>query len=132
MADPDHIVIFDGDCGLCSRVVRTILSLDRRASIHFTPIQSPTGRSLLRNHGVPDPRLDTVYFLDRERLWSRSDAALRVLSRLPFPWPLAGILRFVPRALRDFLYDQVAARRTLVKDGGGCRLGREDERMRFL
>ncbi|HTE07093.1 MAG TPA: DCC1-like thiol-disulfide oxidoreductase family protein, partial [Planctomycetota bacterium] len=36
------ILFFDGTCGLCSGVVRWCLRRDRRAVLHFAPLQGAT------------------------------------------------------------------------------------------
>jgi len=47
--------------------------------------------------------LDTVTVVDGDRIYIKSDAALYVAGRLPFPWPLLRCLAIVPRAWRDRL-----------------------------
>jgi predicted DCC family thiol-disulfide oxidoreductase YuxK len=44
-------------------------------------------------------------------VYTRSSAALRIARGLPFPWSLARVLNFVPRPLRDGVYDFVARHR---------------------
>jgi predicted DCC family thiol-disulfide oxidoreductase YuxK len=56
-------------------------------------------------------RIDGVFFIEDGRLWARSDAALRIARRLRAPWSLLGILRIVPRPVRDRIYDVVARNR---------------------
>jgi len=41
----------------------------------------------------------------------RSEAALRIAARLGAPWSWLVMLRVLPRAWRDAVYDFVAARR---------------------
>jgi predicted DCC family thiol-disulfide oxidoreductase YuxK len=48
---------------------------------------------------------------DDGRVFTRSDAALRVARRLTFPWPMVSALAIVPRALRDRTYDAIARHR---------------------
>ena len=54
-------VFFDGDCGLCSRVVRFIYRYEKKAKISFSPLQSDFAIKILaKNNTKPD--LNTFYF----------------------------------------------------------------------
>jgi predicted DCC family thiol-disulfide oxidoreductase YuxK len=33
------VLFFDGECGLCNRVVRLMLRLDRRGRLRYAPLQ---------------------------------------------------------------------------------------------
>jgi hypothetical protein len=50
-ARPDPVLLFDGECGLCQRLVRVLLGLDRRGRLRFAPLQGPAAQSYLRQHG---------------------------------------------------------------------------------
>jgi predicted DCC family thiol-disulfide oxidoreductase YuxK len=103
------IVLFDGVCNLCNAIVRFVVARDPHAHFQFAPLTSDTaGRAL---QGVPPPGPETVVLVEDGRLYTRSDAALRIARRLTFPWPLAYGLIVVPKGLRDWLYDLVARHR---------------------
>ena len=111
-----HLLLYDGVCGLCDRFVRFVLAHDRGRRFRFAAMQSPVGRNLVSAFGRDPDRLDTVYVIvdyrsAAGRVLSRSAAALFVLGQLGWPWRLATVLRWVPAALRDRLYDRVAAHR---------------------
>ncbi len=108
---PD-LLFFDGACGLCHGSVRFAVHRDRDGAIRYAPIGGPTWQQ----HLTPKQREtapDSVLVLTAEgELLERSDAALRVLRRLPWPWSwLGGALGWIPRPLRDATYDWVARRR---------------------
>ena len=54
-AEIGPVLLFDGTCGLCNRCVRLLLRLDRRARLHFAPLQSAPAQAYLRTHGLPTP-----------------------------------------------------------------------------
>jgi predicted DCC family thiol-disulfide oxidoreductase YuxK len=67
------------------------------------------------------------------RVYTRSDAALRIARYLGGPWHLARIGRLVPRAIRDALYDLIARHRHRLSAGGPqCLIPRAEVRARFL
>lgn len=106
----DCIVLFDGECGLCSAAVQFWIERDPRARLRFASLHSPVAQDLLAARGAT-PLPDSIVLLERGRLHLRSSAALRIARVLRFPWPLLAILLLVPRPLRDRVYDLVARRR---------------------
>jgi predicted DCC family thiol-disulfide oxidoreductase YuxK len=111
-----HLVLFDGVCGLCNRVVRFILPRDHVGIFDFAALQSETGRGWLRRFRRDPDALDTFVVIRDYRgpgpeMLTRSDAALFVMRWLGHPWRALSTLRLVPVALRDFGYDVAARRR---------------------
>ena len=111
-----HLLLYDGVCGLCDRFVRFVLARDHRRRFRFAMLQGPVGRDLVAAFGGDPDRLETVHVVvdyrsESGRVLTRSAAALFVLGQLGWPWRLATILRGVPAAPRDWLYDRVAAHR---------------------
>jgi predicted DCC family thiol-disulfide oxidoreductase YuxK len=119
MQDPPKsgILLYDGLCGFCDRLVQMVLRKDKHDRFRFAALQSPIAKEILERHSISPSQLDTVYLvLDRgqttERLLARSDAFLQVLRGLGGFWVVeAGILSLAPRILRDRLYDAVAQNR---------------------
>ena len=131
-SDAGPILFFDGECGLCDRFVRFVLDRDPAGRFRFAPLQGPTFAAY--RDRVDAPSLSTVVLVDGGRISIRSAAALRVLTRLRWPWPLVGRLGLlVPRPLRDRAYDAVAARRRRwFGPPPACRMPTTAERGRLL
>lgn len=107
----EPIIVFDGVCALCSRWVRFLLRFDTRGRYRFAAMQGAQGRALLQAHGL-DPEDPTSFLLlDAGRVWTDTDAILRVLTGLGGAWRLLGVLRWVPRSLRDHAYRALARNR---------------------
>lgn len=107
----EPVIVFDGVCALCSRWVRFLLRFDTRGRYRFAAMQGAQGRALLQAHGL-DPEDPTSFLLlDAGRAWTDTDAIIRVLTGLGGAWRLLGVLRWLPRSLRDHGYRALARNR---------------------
>ena len=88
-----------------------IIARDPAARFRFAALESAAARRLLAGVALPGPLPDSVALIERGRVYTRSDAVLRIARRLRFPWPLLSACIVLPRPLRDRLYDLVARRR---------------------
>jgi predicted DCC family thiol-disulfide oxidoreductase YuxK len=127
------VLIFDGVCNFCNRSVNFVMNRDRRGRFLFASSQSEAGSALLRRFGVDPDSVQSVYLVEGDRIWSRSDATVQIARRMPFPWNLgyAGVV--LPKFLRDRLYDGIARNRyRWFGKSESCRLPTEAERAKFL
>lgn len=129
----DHLILFDGVCGFCTRGVQTLFRLDRRGLLHFAPLQSDLGRQICLANGLDPEQFDTfIYARPGQPILVRSDAALAIAAMLGFPWSLLRVFRLVPRPLRDAAYDLVARNRfRFFGRRETCHLPTPEERSRF-
>jgi len=116
LATSTHLLLYDGVCGLCDRLVQFVLRHDRGDRFRFAALQSPLAASLLQGYGRDASDLDTVYVIARygepsAKLLSKGRAVLFVLAEIGGIWRLASVLRVLPRPLLDFGYDRIARRR---------------------
>ena len=108
---PPRIVLYDGVCGLCDRLVRFLVARDKQQLLRYAPLQGDTAARLRQQHAeIPDD-LDTMVFVDDSGVYLRSRAAARIARYLPMPWRLAAAIRFVPRFIADAVYNLVASGR---------------------
>lgn len=133
------VILYDGVCGLCNRLVQFVLKHDSQDRFRFASLQSDFAAKLLRRHGADPGELDTMYVvLDYaqagEQLASRSAAAIVVLRELGGIWGiLGGLLQLLPKALRNWGYNLVARHRyRIFGKYESCPLPEEKHRGRFL
>jgi predicted DCC family thiol-disulfide oxidoreductase YuxK len=105
------VILYDADCGFCTRGVELILLHDRDGALTAAPIASPEGDRLLRDL-TEEERLASWHVVDeRGRRWSAGRAAAPVLRRLrglqwlapvaeAFPGPVELVYRLVARNRR--------------------------------
>ena len=124
LAFPDDrpLVLFDGDCALCSGSARKILKADRAGLFRLAPTKSPLGRALLTHFGVSPDDPSTMLLIQDGLARARSDAVLAIAAQLPAPYRWATIGRIAPQFMRDRLYDFVARRRRRFPGATWCAL----------
>ena len=114
------VLLYDGVCGLCNRLVQFTVRHDRKDMFRFASLQGPTAARILERHGQSPADLDTFYVVTacgqpKELLRSRSDAALFVLHELGGGWRMLAVIGGVlPKFLRDAAYNLVARNRYRV------------------
>ncbi len=114
---PNPLILYDGLCGLCNRLVRFVLRHDIRARFRFASLQSDHAARILQRHALEFQELDTIYVVDGtgERPKDRTDAVIFILRELGGFWRVAAtVLRIFPRPLRDWGYRIVAGHRYRV------------------
>ena|SRR5207244_4097371 len=115
----EHLLLYDGVCGLCSRLLRFVLPRDRRRVFDFASLQSPTGRAVIERAGGNPDELTSFYVIEKYRtpgakVIARSRAALFVAAALGWPWKAAGVLGVLPTSWLDGFYDLIATHRYRV------------------
>lgn len=101
------IVFFDGVCGLCRRVVRWIIRIDRQHVLDLAPLQGETAKRLL-SPGYRELSTVVLWRGSEEEILVKSDAILSILSKLGWPAFVIAVLKICPRRLRDWIYQLVA------------------------
>ena len=132
------IVLYDGVCGLCNRAVQFLLKRDRHDRFRFASLQSDFAANLLQRHGIDHTKLDTVYAVvnhgeTNEKLLAKGDAFLFFAKVLGGIWSVARLGSVIPRPIRNWLYDFVAANRYRVfGKAESCMLPDPASRHKFL
>jgi len=111
-----HLLLYDGVCGLCSRLVRFMIRRDRRDRFRFAPLQGQMAAELLARFGRDASDLDTVFVVANAGspsafLLDRGRAVLFVLRELGWRWAWTRPFAFLPTRALDAVYRWVARRR---------------------
>jgi len=109
-SEVDKIVFFDGFCNLCSSSVLFIIKRDSKAQFKFFSLQSLDLREIKSKYHVA-ALPDSLLLIDRNRLFVKSSAALRIAKNLDGVWPLFYGFIIVPAPIRDWMYDLIAKNR---------------------
>lgn len=116
-AAPVPVLLFDGECGLCNRIVRLLLKTDHAGRLRFAPLQSTPAQRYLRAQGLPTEDFDSLVFVPD---WNnpvpggfrlRTNGALAAAAEVGGVWRLVAWLRVLPAWSRDPFYKLVARTR---------------------
>src|SRR5262245_27282500 len=101
----DSVLLYDGICGFCSKIVQIILDSDKRGILRFAALQGDYGKSAVKRHPILKD-VDSLAFIEtsaetgKERVFVRSTAVLRIAAYLGGVWKLLLIAYLIPRPLR--------------------------------
>lgn len=127
------VVLFDGVCNLCTTTVQFLIRRDPEGLFRFAPLQSDVAQELLAERGLADHDLDSIVLIEGEETYVKSDAAIQVGVRLGGIYRLLGPTKYLPRLLRDAVYDLVATYRYRVfGKRDRCMMPTEENKRRFL
>jgi predicted DCC family thiol-disulfide oxidoreductase YuxK len=128
-----NLILFDGVCNFCNSAVQMVIEIDRHQIFKFAPIQSELGQQLYRQHGLDPIDIQTLMLVDGDRVLTKSDAVLAVLSRLDGGWQLLGAFKAMPQPLRDWAYSEFARQRfALFGKRDVCMVPTPELRERFI
>lgn len=131
---PDcDLIVFDGECVLCSHFFQFMLRHDRAQRFSFATAQSALGQQLYRERGLPTDDFETNLVIVDGQTYQRLDAFAAAMRALPGLWWILGLCRFLPLWLKDPMYHAVARNRyRLFGRTETCLVPDADLRARFL
>ncbi len=127
-----NVIVFDGVCNFCNRIVQIIIRHDPSAQIHFAAQQSEAGEKLLSDYKISTSASSVIFIKDR-LVYEKSDAVIEI-AKLLTGWPsLFKYTIIVPRFLRNAIYKFIAANRyAIFGKQDQCMVPKEEEKGRFL
>lgn len=108
------VLLYDGECGLCNRVVRVMLRLDRHGRLRYAPLQGKSAQWYLWAQGLPTEDFDSIVFVPDWAQRDRSDYKLRTDGVVAAFRAMGGVGRVlawagvVPTVWRDAVYRLIA------------------------
>ncbi|MEX2460596.1 MAG: thiol-disulfide oxidoreductase DCC family protein [Paenibacillaceae bacterium] len=127
------IILFDGVCNLCNRVVKFMIPRDPNRYFYYAALQSDAGDQLLKQYPLSTKEINTIILIQNGKLYTKSTAALLVARKLPGLWPVLAIFMVIPRFLRDPIYEWIARNRyKWFGQKTECMMPTLETKMRFL
>ncbi len=126
------IILFDGVCNYCNSVINYAIRHDPAARLKFAPLQGSTASRLREQYQIPGT-IDSVILVDNGRVYTHSDAAVRIPAYLSGSARILRILKWVPRLIREPIYKLIARNRyKWFGKRETCMVPSADVRARFL
>ncbi|MCB0806219.1 MAG: DUF393 domain-containing protein [Bacteroidales bacterium] len=104
---PDHLILFDPYCNLCTAIVKYILKQDKKERFYFGSLYSKRGKDI-KKHLSWEKQKNTIIYFEKDEVFTQSDAAIRIISKLRGIHKTVSVFRYVPKSFRDYLYKIVA------------------------
>ena len=107
------IILFDGVCNLCNRMVNYVIERDKKDDFRFVALQSETGISILKKIGLYDKNIDSIVLYEPGvAYFYKANAALEIAKSLGGIYSILGyVLNILPDSILNFGYDFVASNR---------------------
>jgi Uncharacterized protein conserved in bacteria len=125
-----NIVLFDGYCGLCSKLVDFLLKNDKKKKFYYSSQQSEFAERFLEE-GLTD--INAIFYFHSGRMYTKSTAIVRIIYQLGGVWKLGILLFIIPAFLRNLIYDWIARKRYLwFGKTDACYFPKPEFKERFL
>lgn len=98
------VFYYDDRCGFCSLGANWLRRADYGGRLAFQPLSQNL-------HVIPENDSETAWLYHSGRWYRDSEAIIRGLMAVGFPFNLSVVLLCIPRALRDSVYRFIARNR---------------------
>jgi len=113
------VLFFDGDCAFCSESVRRAVRLDKHERLKFAPLQGKLAAQMGFAENANKKGGSMILLRESDgKVFNRSDAAIELARALGGAWRLLTVTKFIPRFIRDGVYQWIADHRYLISEKG--------------
>lgn len=105
------IILFDGNCVLCNTAVNFLFSRLDENDYAFVASQSNEGNEIITKYNLGVLPAHTIVLIIENKILTKSDALLKITDDLTFFWRLLKIFRFIPKKIRDWIYNFISKHR---------------------
>ena len=105
------IILFDGVCNFCNSSVNFIIKHDQKEHFLFASLQSDVAKEILLQLDGKKIIGDSIIFIENNKLYQKSTAALKIAQKLNSGINLLYIFILIPTSIRDWVYEFIAKNR---------------------
>jgi predicted DCC family thiol-disulfide oxidoreductase YuxK len=132
-----HLVFYDGSCGLCDLIVRFLLDQDSKKIFLFAPLNGQTAKRELQSLPESLKREDSLVLIENfgtksQQIHVLAKGAFRIAWLLGGGWTLLGSFFYLPGFLTNWGYRLIAKHRHRFFSNDACRLPDQKDQSRFL
>lgn len=133
----EHLVFYDGACGLCDHAVQFLLKTDHQQKFMFAPLQGETAKTILKQLPAHYKKEDSLVLVENyqtknPQFFVLGKGALRICWLLGKGWTILGLLSFLPGFFYDWMYRIIARNRKFFFHNERCILPSMTQKERFL
>lgn len=102
------LMLYDGECALCTGSVNFVLDHDRNGEVLFASLQSTAGQALLEHFNLPKQNFESFMVVEGNFCFTKSAAVARLGTHMGGAWKwLAFASQIIPDFLNDGIYSFV-------------------------
>ena len=126
-----HVVVYDGVCLLCNRLIKYLLKKDRQQLLMFSTYQGLPAD--ISKNGLQFPMEESISYYRKGVWWQQSNAILLIYKDIHGPFHWSQLAWVFPRFFRDFIYRIIAKNRyRWFGKHTQCALPTAEQRERFI
>lgn len=127
------LIVFDGECVLCSGFFRFMLKKDRKERFSFALAQSELGEQIYAALGLNTRDFETNVVIVNGCIYGQLGAFAAAMSAIGLPWRALGVISVVPHRIGDQIYHLIARNRYRIFGRyDTCLLPSPETRSRFI
>mgnify|MGYP000023182062 FL=1 len=104
-----HVVVYDGVCLLCNRLIKYLLKKDRQQLLMFSTYQGLP--DVISKKGLQFPMEESISYYRKGVWWQQSNAILLIYKDIHGAFHWSQIAWIFPRVARDFIYRFISKNR---------------------
>ncbi len=106
---------------------------DETIQLKLCIVKSLEGQKIIKKFTLSTDEYETMLYVEGDKIYQKSDAYLKIVNILGYPWRLTCIFKILPRGFRDWFYDRIALNRyTLFGRYDYCQLPTADHEKRYV
>jgi len=127
-----NIVFFDGVCTLCNSTVSTLVKMDTKKKLKYSPIQGEKAKLVLSKNQIE--KLDTIFFWSDGILYEKSEAITKILLIIGGKYKFVShLIAIFPFFITNIVYSFISRNRYFFfGKKNQCRIPSQQERDLFI
>lgn len=132
----NHLIFFDGECGLCDQIVQIVLKHDHDKQFDFAPLQGSTAAAMLKDLPPKMKSADSLVLIENyksnhPKTSILGEGALKISWLLGGSWKILGAFWWLPKWSYNWVYRLVAKNRHRLFNNS-CVVPTLEDKDRFL
>lgn len=113
MMKSQPLIIYDSKCKFCSKFANWCTL--KNNIFQTIPVRDREAKTRLREVDVVFINLNTIYFINDKKVYTKSEAVFEIMKLISFPWNIFSLFRILPLSLTNYFYEVFAKYRYRIK-----------------